>query len=47
MSEAAEKLVAPTGRRILVADDDPERLDVVRERLQREGFTVIAAQDGL
>ncbi|TMD43794.1 MAG: response regulator [Chloroflexi bacterium] len=36
-----------SGRRILVADDDPERLSVIRERLQREGFSVIGAQDGL
>jgi signal transduction histidine kinase len=38
---------AGTGRRILVADDDPERLAAMRERLRHEGFVVIAAQDGL
>jgi signal transduction histidine kinase/uncharacterized protein (DUF302 family) len=47
MSEPAEKSMSTSGRRILVADDDPERLEIVRERLQREGFAVIAAQDGL
>jgi len=34
-------------RRILVADDDPERLKALVERLQREGFAVLSAQDGL
>ena len=34
-------------RRILVADDDPERLKALVERLQREGFQVLTAQDGL
>jgi len=34
-------------RRILVADDDPERLRALMERLQREGFDVLSAQDGL
>ena len=36
-----------TSRRILVADDDPERLKALVERLQREGFAVLSAQDGL
>jgi signal transduction histidine kinase len=36
-----------TTRRILVAEDDPERLRTITERLQREGFEVLAAQDGL
>jgi signal transduction histidine kinase/uncharacterized protein (DUF302 family) len=34
-------------RRILVADDDPERLKALVDRLQREGFEVLSAQDGL
>jgi signal transduction histidine kinase len=34
-------------RRILVADDDPERLKAIGARLQQEGFAVIVAQDGL
>jgi signal transduction histidine kinase len=34
-------------RRILVADDDGERLRAIADRLQREGFAVIEAQDGL
>ena len=34
-------------RRILIADDDPERLKAIAERLQREGFHVLTAQDGL
>jgi len=36
-----------TPRRILIADDDPERLRTSVERLQHEGFTVLSAQDGL
>ena len=34
-------------RRILVAEDDPERLKALVDRLQKEGFTVLSAQDGL
>jgi signal transduction histidine kinase len=34
-------------RRILVADDDGERLRAIADRLQREGFAVVEAQDGL
>ncbi len=34
-------------RRILVADDDPQRLRALVDRLQREGFDVLSAQDGL
>jgi signal transduction histidine kinase/uncharacterized protein (DUF302 family) len=34
-------------RRILVAEDDPERLKALVERLQQEGFFVLSAQDGL
>jgi signal transduction histidine kinase/uncharacterized protein (DUF302 family) len=34
-------------RRILVAEDDPERLKAIVARLQDEGFEVLAAQDGL
>ena len=36
-----------TPRRILIADDDPERLRSSVERLQQEGFNVLSAQDGL
>ena len=34
-------------RRILIADDDPERLKALVEWLQREGFSVLSAEDGL
>src|SRR5438093_1113903 len=34
-------------RRILIADDEPERLKALVDRLQREGFSVLSAQDGL
>ena len=36
-----------TPRRILIADDDPQRLRSSVERLQQEGFRVLSAQDGL
>ncbi|MDQ6712479.1 MAG: response regulator [Candidatus Dormibacteraeota bacterium] len=36
-----------SARRILVADDDPERLRALVARLQGEGFDVLTAQDGL
>ena len=36
-----------SARRLLVADDDPERLQALVARLQREGFDVLSAQDGL
>jgi signal transduction histidine kinase/uncharacterized protein (DUF302 family) len=34
-------------RRILIAEDDPERLTALEEHLRRHGFDVIPAQDGL
>ncbi|HYM51731.1 MAG TPA: response regulator [Candidatus Limnocylindrales bacterium] len=34
-------------RRILVAEDDPERLRAIKEHLRASGFEVYAAQDGL
>jgi|GEM_PF-4233767 len=34
-------------RRILVAEDDAERLKAIVARLEQEGFKVLAAQDGL
>jgi len=41
-------MTEPSGtRRILIADDDPERLKALVERLQSEGFSVLSAQDGL
>ena len=33
-------------RLVLVADDDPDILDLVRYRLERSGFTVATAADG-
>ena len=48
MSQPVKAVNQPgAGRRILVADDDPERLNAIAARLQREGFAVIQAQDGL
>lgn len=41
MSNAA----APTPL-VLVADDDPDILDLVRFRLERSGYTVATAEDG-
>jgi len=34
-------------RRILVAEDDAERLKAIVSRLEQEGFKVLEAQDGL
>jgi len=39
--------MAAVPRRVLVAEDDPERLEAIEERLHAAGFTVIPAQDGL
>lgn len=32
--------------RVLIAEDNPENLDMLRRRLERRGFSVFAAQDG-
>lgn len=32
--------------RVLIAEDNPENLDMLRRRLERRGFTIFAAQDG-
>ena len=32
--------------RVLIAEDNPENLDMLRRRLERRGFAVFAAQDG-
>jgi len=32
--------------RILVVDDDPSARDIVRRRLEMEGYTVVLAEDG-
>ena len=37
---------APNLREILVADDDPAILRLVRTIVEKEGFTVLAARDG-
>ena len=34
------------GRKILIADDEPDILEIIRYNLQREGFEVITAKDG-
>ena len=38
---------APEGDRVLVADDDPQMRRLIRIVLQREGFEVLEANDGL
>ena len=49
MSEqAALRVNEPAAaRRILVAEEDPERLTALVDRLKDEGFEVLSAQDGL
>jgi two-component system, cell cycle response regulator DivK len=32
--------------RVLIAEDNPENLDMLRRRLERRGYTIFAAQDG-
>ncbi len=32
--------------RVLIAEDNPENLDMLRRRLERRGYAVFAAQDG-
>jgi len=32
--------------RVLIAEDNPENLDMLRRRLERRGYTVFAAPDG-
>jgi CheY-like chemotaxis protein len=45
---AAAAEAVPAGRsRILVADDDPQMRRLVRTVLERDGFEVVEAQDGL
>jgi two-component system alkaline phosphatase synthesis response regulator PhoP len=34
------------GRKILIADDEPDILEIIRYNLQREGYEVITARDG-
>ncbi len=49
MSEqAAARMTEPASvRRILVAEEDPERLSALVDKLKAEGFEVLSAQDGL
>jgi DNA-binding response OmpR family regulator len=41
-----QPMALPTERPILVVDDDPKILTLVRTYLEREGFGVVAARDG-
>jgi len=46
--QAALRVSEPAAaRRILVAEEDPERLTALVDRLKDEGFEVLSAQDGL
>ncbi len=44
---SVEAAAAPEGNRVLVADDDPQMRRLIRIVLQREGFEVLEANDGL
>lgn len=35
------------GKRILIVDDEPDLIDMLKDRLEAEGYTVIAASDGV
>jgi signal transduction histidine kinase/uncharacterized protein (DUF302 family) len=37
----------PAGRRILIAEDDPERLHAIEAHLKQHGFEVLGAEDGM
>ncbi len=37
---------SPTRRRILVADDDPAILRLVKTLVEKEGYMVVTASDG-
>lgn len=37
---------SPTGRKILVADDEPDILATVKRLLRSQGFLVVTAEDG-
>jgi signal transduction histidine kinase/uncharacterized protein (DUF302 family) len=48
MSEGKPMLsTPPPPRRVLVAEDDPERLRAIEERLRAAGYAVLSAGDGL
>ena len=36
----------PKGKKILIADDEPDILEIIKYNLDREGFTVTTARDG-
>jgi CheY-like chemotaxis protein len=43
---ATLKRAAPSGRRLLVVDDDPDVADLVRQLLEGSGYRIEAAADG-
>ncbi len=45
-SAPGKESVEPSGRTILVVDDDPDSRDLVRKTLEGEGFSVVAAGGG-
>ena len=46
MSEDAEDVTEENERFVLVADDDPAILRLVKTIIEKEGFTAEAARDG-
>jgi two-component system, OmpR family, alkaline phosphatase synthesis response regulator PhoP len=36
----------PKGKKILIADDEPDILEIIQYNLEREGYTVTTAKDG-
>lgn len=46
MLASARRREDPAELKILIADDDPDLLDILAFSLRREGFTVVSARDG-
>ena len=46
MADGLGVMIVSTPPRILVVDDNPENLDILRTRLARHGYEILTAGDG-